>query len=252
MTPTNSTNTNKGSQWPDDTLSNGKRGIAMSCCCFANKRSPLVARLDLIAKGLSKTSSCFKTLGFNTTIPVETGMSDPYRLPEDLPHGTVSAANTLDDTDRELPQSDWLPIGADTRWQATVRLIEDLEQRGDFDTVRILLQLAKLGQMETEDVERALEREAKIIRSNQDEDRPGGRPSKVDKLAQEIGSSCSVAAKRGYVGADDQVEARNRQIQQTLRNADISRSTYYRLRDHVQTEHGLDISDVAPSSDVVF
>lgn len=157
-------------------------------------------------------------------------VTDRYLVAEDLPYGAVAAANTLDETAKELPESEWLPVGVETRWQATVRLLSDLERRRDLDVVRILLQLARLGHLDTEDVERALDREAKLMRSNRDDDRPGGRPSKVDRLAREIGASCSVAERGGYDGVSDQTAARNRQIWQTLRDADMSRSTYYRLR----------------------
>lgn len=175
----------------------------------------------------------------------------PYRFRDDLPQGTQEAANTLDSSGRDLPESDWLPVGVETRWQAAARLLQDLEDRREIDVVRVLLALAEESRLDTADVERALHREAQIMRSNADENRPGGRPSKVDELARTIGSSCSLAARDGFQGANDQLAARDHQIRNKLIRTDISRRTYYRLRDRVQDEHGIDLTDIAPPSDML-
>jgi hypothetical protein len=179
-------------------------------------------------------------------------MDQPYRLRDELPQGTLEAANHLDTAGRDLPDDDWLPAATDTRWQAAARLLFDLEKRRGLDTVRVLLAVAAEPNLETDDIERALQREAKLIRANGSDDHRGGRPSKVEKLTRSIKSSISVADRDGYEGAKDQQAARDNRIEHTLRAADISRSTYYRLRDQVEAEHGIDLTEIAPPSDMVF
>jgi hypothetical protein len=78
----------------------------------------------------------------------------------------------------------------------------------------------------------------------------GGRPSKVDDLADQILSSIAVAEREGYEG--EQIRARNQQIRGALLRADISRSTYYRLRDRLREGADIDISEIAPPADVVL
>lgn len=179
-------------------------------------------------------------------------MADRYKIAGDLPYRTVAAANTMDHSARELPEDDRLPVGVETRWQATVRLIQDLEERRDIDVLHVLLSLSAASQLTTEDITRAIEREAKIMRSNQDSDRPGGRPSKVDSLVQSIESSCAIADRGGYETSSDQIAARNRQIRQTLREADISRRTFYRVRDRIKESQGIDLSEIISPSDVLI
>lgn len=216
-------------------------GQTLGCWCRSVDEDSPACHGDVIAEWADRLT--------DWTDPASSA-SERYRFANELPYGTVAAANTLDETATDLPESEWLPVGVETRWQATVRLLDDLERRRDLDVVRILLQLARVGQLETEDVERALDREAKIMRSNRDDDRPGGRPSKVDRLAREIGTSCTVAERGGYDGVADQTAARNRQIRQTVRDADMSRSTYYRVRDRVQSEHVVDITEIVPPTDL--
>ena len=179
-------------------------------------------------------------------------MNDPYRLLDDLPHSTLRAATTLDSNDHELPNDDRIPIGSQSRWGAATRLLQDLEDRRGVDTVRILLVLAKESQLNTEDIERAIQREAKLKRSNQDDNRRGGRPSKVDRLVGKITTHCSMADQNKYEGADSQIRSRDRQITYTLRAADISRRTFYNVRERVLDEQGIDISNIAPPSEVLI
>lgn len=178
-------------------------------------------------------------------------MDGPYRFRDDLPHGTLNAANQLDTSDYDLPENDWLPIATDTRWQAAVRLLSDLEDRRGLDTVRILLAVTECN-LDTDEIERALQREDKLVRSNKDPDRRGGRPSKVDHLARRIATHCRMADRDDYEDADDQTRARDRQIKMTIRSADISRRTFYNLRDRVLEEHSIDISEIAPPSKVMI
>ena len=179
-------------------------------------------------------------------------MNDPYRLLDDLPHSTLRAAATLDSTDRDLPDDDHVPIGSQSRWDAAIRLLQDLEDRRGVDTVRVLLAVVKESRLDTEDVERAIQREAKLKRSNQDDERRGGRPSKVDRLVGKIATHCSMANQNQYQGADNQIRSRDRQITHTLRAADISRRTFYNVRERVLDEQGIDISSIAPPSEVLM
>ena len=179
-------------------------------------------------------------------------MNDPYRLLDDLPHCTLRAATTLDSNDHDLPNDDRIPIGSQSRWSAATRLLQDLEDRRGVDTVRILLALAKESQLNTEDVERAIQREAKLKRSNQDDNRRGGRPSKVDRLVRKIATHCSMANQNMYEGTDSQIRSRDQQITHTLRAADISRRTFYNVRERVLNEQGIDISNIAPPSEVLI
>jgi len=179
-------------------------------------------------------------------------MDGQYRYRDELPHGTLKAANALDGCDRDLPDNEWIPVGAETRWQAAARLLQDLEERRGIDTVRVLLALSEESRMDTDDVERAIQREAKLMRSNRDDGRSGGRPSKVDSLAGRIATSCRMADRNDYEGAEDQSRARDRQITETLGAADISRRTFYNIRDRVLDEQGIDISDIAPPSEVLI
>lgn len=171
----------------------------------------------------------------------------PYQFSDELPHGTLSAANVLDGSADGPPDHDWLPIGAETRWQAATRLLESLELRDDIDidTVRVLLAIAEQARrLDTDAIERAISREAAIMRSNADPDRRGGRPSKVDSLAQAIGSTCALAEREGFDGAESQTATRDRLIRGKVRDADISRSTFYRLRDRVREARGVDIAEI--------
>ena len=175
---------------------------------------------------------------------------DPYRLRDDLPHVTINAANTLDTSERDLPESDRISIGAETRWGAAVRLLSGIEERRDIDMIRVLVAIAEESSMDTADIERAIKREAKIMRSNRNEERRGGRPSKVDRLSREILSCCSVANEERYE-TTDQLTARNGHIRTTLRAADLSRSTFYRVRDRVREQAGIDLSEIISPSEVV-
>lgn len=175
----------------------------------------------------------------------------PYQFRDDLPHAAREAANTLDSSKHELPDDDWLPIGATTRFEAAARLLHDLETRRGLDTVRVLLGVVG-SNLDTDEIERAVQREEKLKRANQSDEHRGGRPSKVDHLAGRIATSCRMAERGEYEGADDQIRARNRQITQTLMVADISRGTFYNLRGRVLEEHGIDLSEIASPSEVVM
>jgi len=178
-------------------------------------------------------------------------MDDPYRLLDDLPHSTLRAATTLDSNDHDLPDDDYLPVGSQSRWDAAVGLLQDLEDRRGVDTVRVLLAVARERQLDTEDVERAIQREAKLKRSNQDDNRRGGRPSKVDRLVRKIATHCSMANQNKYKGTDSQIRSRDQEITHTLRAADISRRTFYNVRERVLDKQGIDISKIAPPSEVL-
>jgi len=179
-------------------------------------------------------------------------MNDPYRLLDDLPHSTLRAATTLDSSEHDIPDDNYIPIGSQSRWGAATQLLQDLEDRREIDTVRLLLAVAKESQLTTKDVERAIQREAKLKRSNQNDERRGGRPSKVDRLVGKITTHCSMADQNKYEGADSQIRSRDQQITHTLRAADISRRTFYNVRERVLNEEEIDISNIAPPSEVLI
>lgn len=175
-------------------------------------------------------------------------MADPYRFRDEMPPGALQLANTLDGGDRELPDHDWLPVAVDTPFEATMQTILDLETHQDIDVLDVLLAICSEGSLSTEDVVRAIHREAAITRSNATPNRRGGRPSKVESVANEILNACTVAEEGRYMG--DPVETRNARIRKILRQADISRRTFYRIRDRVQEEAEIDLSNLVSPTEI--
>jgi hypothetical protein len=96
---------------------------------------------------------------------------------------------------------------------------------------------------ETIDVVRALKRERALMRSNANDDRPGGRPSKVDRLAEEVENTVRLSANNRFEHETD-TEVRDRLVREHLESAEISRATYYKLRRRVLDEEGIDLSDL--------
>lgn len=123
-------------------------------------------------------------------------------------------------------------IRGDTEADAIASLVVYLDHRG-LDVVDVLLALASERSLSTADVERALSREAKLKRST-----AGGRPSKVDRLGDEI-----VATIDNFDAAE-----RDRRVSQTLDEADISRSTFYAVRERVLDEREINISRIISPS----
>ncbi|MFB6146540.1 MAG: hypothetical protein ABEJ08_02525 [Halobacteriaceae archaeon] len=171
-------------------------------------------------------------------------MSDPYRFPDELPFGTVEAANVLAGADRDLPDDGRVPVGADTRWGAAIELLADLEQRRDIDAVRALQAIAAAHELDTADVERAIRREA-----DRQPDAGDGQWTVTD-LAARIESLHQTAVNRNYEGVADQEAARDREIQRVLRAADLDRQAFADLRDRVDDVVGIDLAEIVAPADV--
>lgn len=89
---------------------------------------------------------------------------------------------------------------------------------------------------DTEDVLRAIDRECAIRRHNESEfSDQGGRPSKVDRVVSQIDRAQRLYLLNEYV---DQEFVRNKAVE-SLRTADPSRPTYYKIRDKIAAHDDL-------------
>jgi len=186
--------------------------------------------------------------------------NQPHDWLGDLPAQVrlVDLANTLD-ADGEPPArasdhrdvDDWqrrteLPLGAETRFGALIAHADRLAD-SSIDPVPVMERLAELATVndwDERDAIRALDREAAIQHANDDPDDGRGRPGAVEPLADAVLAAVGRSERPQDETNAGLSRATREDLAATFADAEISRSSWYRVRRRVLDAGGPDISEI--------